>query len=326
MRSLKEQISKAKGEAAGLQREVERLSSQIRSLNDSIRGQSRRVATTESDIRSAQAEIAKLEQRMGDLRTSANERARRLYMRGPEVLAPIMFARTADELSRAIRLMEVTADQQAQSIVLAARVRAELGDKRESLIGLKTRLKAEQDALEERRGVADDAKKFRDGALADVRGRIASEEAELKRLEDQSRRLTAILSSRLSRSTGSISRAGFGWPLRGRLTSAFGRRWGTFHYGIDIDGSTGDPIGAAKDGTIVPIACGSGYGICSIVDHGNGVTTLYAHMVRKAMMAGPVKRGDVIGFVGSTGHSTGSHLHFEVRVDGAPRNPRQFLS
>jgi murein DD-endopeptidase MepM/ murein hydrolase activator NlpD len=97
------------------------------------------------------------------------------------------------------------------------------------------------------------------------------------------------------------------------------------HTGVDMDGNTGQPIRAAKSGRILGVACGGGYGNCTVIDHGGGVSTLYAHMSRKAVSGGSVERGQVIGYVGCTGSCTGSHLHFEVRVNGNPRNPMGYL-
>ncbi len=88
-----------------------------------------------------------------------------------------------------------------------------------------------------------------------------------------------------------------------------------------MDGNTGDPIRAAKEGTVLGVGCGGGYGLCTLIDHGGGVVTLYAHMSRKVVSGGRVSRGQLIGYVGCSGSCTGSHLHFEVRVNGPPAEP-----
>jgi murein DD-endopeptidase MepM/ murein hydrolase activator NlpD len=125
---------------------------------------------------------------------------------------------------------------------------------------------------------------------------------------------------------GAISRAGLVWPLRGTITSGFGRRWGRLHAGIDIADPRGTPIHAAKGGTVVFSGWMGGYGNAIIVNHGGGLATLYGHQSRRVARVGDtVKQGQVIGYVGSTGHSTGNHLHFEVRIGGKAQNPRRFL-
>jgi murein DD-endopeptidase MepM/ murein hydrolase activator NlpD len=116
------------------------------------------------------------------------------------------------------------------------------------------------------------------------------------------------------------------WPARGRVTSEYGSRWGRLHAGIDIGAPTGTPIWAAKSGTVIFAGRQSGYGNVVIIDHGGGMTTLYGHMSRIGTRDGAsVGQGSTIGAVGSTGHSTGPHLHFETRYGGSPRNPRGCL-
>lgn len=326
MNAIRQRIARARGQAADLRQEVKRLDGRIGTLDGYIRGRERRLTVMESDMRTAVRQIAELEGQMAVIRNVANERARRLYKAGPiQPLAPLIAASSFDELTRAMTVVGRTSELDAQQRIRAARVQADLVDRTKDLGRLRADLKAETAGLRERRAAVQSVRTFRDDALSDIEGRIASEERQLKELERQSRELTGRLRSTLPRSTGPISASGFVWPVQGAITSAFGPRWGSFHPGLDIDGETGDPIAAARDGIVTGIACGTGYGICSIIDHGNGLTTLYAHMVRKTVASGPVRKGDVIGYVGSTGFSTGSHLHFEVRVNGEPRNPRGFL-
>ena len=125
---------------------------------------------------------------------------------------------------------------------------------------------------------------------------------------------------------GRISGAGLIWPVRGPVTSGFGMRWGRMHEGIDIGAGTGTPIHAAKAGTVIFSGTMNGYGNVVVVNHGGGFSTLYAHQSRRASVEGQaVSQGQVIGYVGSTGHSTGPHLHFETRINGNPQNPRRYL-
>ena len=111
---------------------------------------------------------------------------------------------------------------------------------------------------------------------------------------------------------------GFSWPAAGKLTSRFGRRWGRMHKGIDIAGPIGTPINAAADGTVVAAGWSSGgYGNLVEVRHTDGTTTRYGHNSRLSVSVGQVVRqGQQVAEMGSTGHSTGSHLHFEIRPSG----------
>jgi len=119
----------------------------------------------------------------------------------------------------------------------------------------------------------------------------------------------------------------FRWPLRGgRLSSRFGRRWGRQHEGIDIAAPKGSPIYAAAAGVVIYSGTQRGYGNLILVKHGARWVTVYAHNHRNGVKQGQrVAQGDAIGEVGSTGRSTGPHLHFEIRDGGKPRNPLTFL-
>ena len=117
-------------------------------------------------------------------------------------------------------------------------------------------------------------------------------------------------------------------PVQGRLTSGFGERfhpilgYERFHAGLDLAAAAGTPIVAAADGKVVSAGWAGGYGRAVEIAHAGGIETRYGHMSRIAAYAGEmVHRGDVIGYVGSTGLSTGPHLHFEVMKNGRPVNP-----
>jgi len=115
-------------------------------------------------------------------------------------------------------------------------------------------------------------------------------------------------------------------PCRGKVTSNFGWRNGKIHAGIDIDLETGDPVYAAFDGIVRQAGWNRGYGYFVIISHFNGLETLYGHLSSlKTSTFQPIKFGQVIGLGGNTGHSRGSHLHFEVRYFGKPVNPKLLI-
>ena len=123
------------------------------------------------------------------------------------------------------------------------------------------------------------------------------------------------------------------WPVMGRISSSFGERQdpidgeeGSFHPGIDIAAAFGTPVRAPADGIVLKASFGDGYGREIIIDHGNGISTLYGHLSGYAVTPGErVHRGQVIGYLGDSGRSTGPHLHYEVRIHDAPVNPHKYL-
>jgi murein DD-endopeptidase MepM/ murein hydrolase activator NlpD len=122
------------------------------------------------------------------------------------------------------------------------------------------------------------------------------------------------------------------WPVAGRVGSGFGSRQdpfngeGKFHSGIDIEAAYGAPVRSAADGEVIGGSLGAGYGRQIIINHGHDVVTLYGHLSAIAVVPGQhVTRGQVIGYVGQTGRSTGPHLHYEVRVHMVPVNPHKYL-
>jgi murein DD-endopeptidase MepM/ murein hydrolase activator NlpD len=118
----------------------------------------------------------------------------------------------------------------------------------------------------------------------------------------------------------------FIWPAKAPIMSGYGRRGGRPHQGVDIDAPYGAPIVAAQGGTVTLAGWKNGYGQTVIIDHGHGLSTLYAHQSKMLVRAGQVVgQGQQIGFVGSTGRVTAPHLHYEVHVNGVPRNPMPWL-
>lgn len=142
-----------------------------------------------------------------------------------------------------------------------------------------------------------------------------------------SRTGTTTSSSSAGGGTSTASASGFIWPVHGPITSPFGLRNGTLHTGMDIAVPKGTPVHAAKAGKVIDARWISGYGYAVIIDHGGGVTTLYGHNSKLLVKEGQeVAQGEVIAYSGSTGNSTGPHVHFEIRINDKPVNPRTRLS
>jgi murein DD-endopeptidase MepM/ murein hydrolase activator NlpD len=189
--------------------------------------------------------------------------------------------------------------------------RNELAASRDSLAAVR-RLK--QDAIV-------DARATREEYVEEVEA-LAAESASLGDAIRQAQQQAAASST----GTGTPSGSGFIWPVNGPVVSGFGMRWGRMHEGIDIGASSGTPIWSAAAGTVIWSGWRGGYGNCVVVDHGNGLATLYAHSSALLVSVGQrVSQGETIALVGSTGNSSGPHLHFEVRVNGSAVDPLLYL-
>jgi murein DD-endopeptidase MepM/ murein hydrolase activator NlpD len=176
------------------------------------------------------------------------------------------------------------------------------------------------------------ARRDKRATLANVREDKADALEHMRSLQEQSATLAARIRSAQSSSpvvqapTGEPSAAGFIWPVHGVLTSGYGWRWGRMHEGIDLAVPVGTPVVAAAAGTVIVAGWFGGYGNLVVVDHGNGFSTAYGHNTSVTVGVGQfVAQGQLVSYSGSTGHSTGPHVHFEVRVNGSPVDPLGYL-
>jgi murein DD-endopeptidase MepM/ murein hydrolase activator NlpD len=208
------------------------------------------------------------------------------------------------------------AKERAEGRLEAERQAAEAA--RRDLDDTRTEVTALLDRIETQRVEAEQARLALDA-------RIEAVQAEVDAMAVSSGGLTDLIDDLSSREGGGVGRLVL--PVNGTLTSRFGPRWGRLHAGIDIAAATGTPIRAAASGRTIYSGWMSGYGNVVILDHGGGLSTLYAHQSRRRATVGDrLDRGEVLGEVGSTGNSTGAHLHFEVRERGTPVDPIPYLA
>jgi murein DD-endopeptidase MepM/ murein hydrolase activator NlpD len=176
------------------------------------------------------------------------------------------------------------------------------------------------------------ARREKRGSLTEAHSDAAQFASEAAALQAQSANLAAQIRSAQAAAptysttaTSTPSASGLIWPVNGPVVSPFGWRWGRMHEGIDIGAGYGTPIVAAASGTVIYAGWMGGYGNLIIIDHGGGLATAYGHQSSFAVGGGPVSQGQVIGYVGCTGHCFGPHVHFEVRVNGSPVDPLGYL-
>jgi murein DD-endopeptidase MepM/ murein hydrolase activator NlpD len=240
-------------------------------------------------------------------------------------------ARIGDQDQKVVGRVRSLKDEAHASVGRASRLEARVRDTRDEIAAKRRELYRARSALENRTGALSSARGQKQTALAGVRQHRHELEGDLRILQAQEARIRGVLiggpsPGRLPAGPIRGGSSGMIWPVNGPVVSPFGMRWGRLHAGIDIAAPTGTPIRAAKSGIVALAGVVSGYGNYTCVNHGGGLSTCYAHQSRFGTSSGAhVRQGQVIGFVGCTGHCFGPHLHFEVRVGGSPTNPMAYL-
>ena len=300
----------------------------------------------EQELDEKNAELEQKEQEIDATYEQYKQRMRAMYMAGETSALEMLFEADsfADFLTNIEMMKAITAhdtelldtlDTQKKSITnqktQVERVKAEISEQQEQVTASKAELqqtnKDLQAAYEESKTAMQDIELEKEQFEAN----LEAKKAEAAQVQNEIDAIYAELAANASNSSNSSMKdSGFIWPLPGytTITSGYGARWGSTHTGIDISGGGcyGSGIVAAASGTVIKAASHWSYGNYVIVDHGGGYTTLYAHCSQLLVSVGQnVAQGQKIALVGSTGQSTGPHLHFEVRINGKTQNPRNFV-
>jgi murein DD-endopeptidase MepM/ murein hydrolase activator NlpD len=315
----------------------QRISAEVDRLTAALRVQTAKAASAQQAAQAALARRTQAERQFTDLSTKLTNAHKALVSRAvttymepasQDPSAPIL-AKDINESARRQELFNSAQGNLADDLDAYRKDRQDLGLAKqrfkaaESVATHRAAVELAQTlalnkARQSQRTAHDELQKRIDGLLEETRV-LAGQENELQSLI---RREDAALGGRFS---GVPSNVGLIWPMHGTVTSEFGPRWGGFHPGIDIAAPYGAPIHAAKAGVVILASYYGGYGNFVLVDHGGGIVTGYAHQSSMAVSQGQsVSQGQVIGYEGSTGYSTGPHLHFEVRVNGTASNPRAY--
>ena len=342
--SLNQQIIDLDGRLAAVQKKLDGLGGQIAAVEDRLSVTREKLTVLREELRLKKLELAEAQAKLVLEQKNFAERAVLSYKSEDLDYVDVVLASSSfeDLISRVNTIhdlldgnnalvgdLESTRDEvdaerdaigkQESAVAVVARV---LQDKSDELAALRAAQAASQAA-------ALAVRQQKTGALKGVNQDLA----ELERQENQLLAESAALSGVITGSSGSGSGSGsLSWPVSGPVTSPFGWRihpilgYKKFHTGIDIGVGYGVPIHAAGSGSVIYATWMGGYGNVIIIDHGDGLSTLYAHQSSLAVGTGAhVARGQTVGYVGSTGFSTGPHLHFEVRVNGNPVDPMSYL-
>lgn len=334
MGKLRSEIAKKRSAERKVRRDLAELDTQITRVSN-------RLDTTRSQLQIARKEQAELTKQLEELtkRLKVREsllaqRLRSAYKyRSVSYLSLVAGARSMRELSsrsyvlgRIVKTDRELLDEVRKAQQEVARAKARKDDAVRRVSQLERDLRAQATELKE-------TQEEKQELLRDIARERALYERQLAELEAESRaiarRLRALMESGAGRARAERPWSGrFIRPVEGRVTSGFGMRVHPIfkvrkmHTGIDISAPTGTPIRAADSGVVVEAGYIRGYGYTVIIDHGGGVATLYAHCSALLVAEGQeVQRGQTIARVGSTGYSTGPHLHFEIRINGEPVNP-----
>ena len=337
--SIQQQVNQQNSIKADAETVIVSVSEQLRQIEEQLRQaqqqlesiQQQRVAV-ENDITVNEKLLAEAQKRLEGRESVFYKRVRDIYING-----------RLSYIDADIKLIDEIKKERAE---IAARKQA-LEQSRAKLVELEKAAVAKQAEIEQK-------KKEREVVLQKAQNDRATAMQAVEELNASSAQITALLKARQAERAAARAAAEaaataaaqqsapsyswvqgsgqLGWPVSGEITSPYGYRthpiWGTtiYHSGIDIGVDEGTPVHAADGGTVVWSGWMGGYGYAVVIDHGNGMSTLYGHNSELAVSEGQdVSKGQVIAYAGSTGNSTGPHVHFEVRISGDPVDPMGYL-
>jgi len=352
---VQSKLSATRQKEARLQQQISGLTSDIRKLEARVGDVSQKLGLLERDLELHQRRLDKLNalyafetERLNFLRRAYATALHQLNLRmidlyethDPTLVEVIIESNSFQDALDRIHYLDSIAQQDKHIAAKVHVARDAMHKTREQTKVVRTRVHAETQVIAVRTQQQRDA---RDQLLASrhqLAGKRSAQQSALKltraqehKLETEAQALAAAdasirgrLAAAQSATDTTPSAAGLIWPVNGPVVSPFGYRWGRLHAGIDIAVPYGTPIHAAAAGTVVLAGWVSGYGNYTCIDHGGGLATCYAHQSSFAVSQGAsVGQGQVIGYVGCTGHCFGPHLHFEVRINGAPVDPLGYL-
>jgi len=357
--ALQGEIAASKDQEGVLSSQLSAVVSELEDAQSAVDTAEASLSSLEVNLSSARARLERLDARLV-VQTRRLERLRAEYERAiailesrvraayidepPDLLAFLVSASSFDDLVDNVDFLERVGkqDQRVARTVEEAKTHAaaerlatvrtkRLQSATVSVIAAQTdEARIARDHLAADRDRLATVRSLKESALADTRESRAEYLSEVEALVVESATLAARIRAAQtgagSTGTGEPSASGFIWPCEGVVVSGFGMRWGRMHEGIDIGCAYGTPVHAAAAGTVIYAGWLGGYGNLVVVDHGNGLSTAYAHASAILVAVGQsVAQGDSLSLVGATGHATGPHLHFEVRVNGVAVDPLLYL-
>ena len=359
--SIQQQVNQQNAAKADAETVIGSVSEQLRQIEEQLRQATAELGTikeqrvaVENDITLNERQLAEAQKRLEGRESVFYKRVRDIYINGRlSYLDVVIGSKDFSDFANRLEVLKRIIDSDITLINEIKKERADieahkqkLEADRAKLVELEKSALAKQAEIEqkkaERNVVLQKAQNDRATAMQAIEELNASSAQVSAMLKERqaARAAAAAVAATAAQSSGGqgasdnwVQGTGqLGWPVSGEITSPYGYRvhpiWGTtiYHSGIDIGVDEGTPVHAADGGVVVWSGWMGGYGYAVVIDHGNGLSTLYGHNSELAVDEGQsVAKGQVISYAGSTGNSTGPHVHFEVRVNGDPVDPMGYL-
>lgn len=329
--AIRKEIQANRREASAVLADIRQIDSELDEANDQLQTTTRRLLDAREEQRQIAARLDEAEKTVKTCRDAIGQRLWAEYLRGEQSPLSILIGSEsfADVVERAYVMERMAArDREMVDEFLAAKARIE--EEKQAADAIVAKIESLRQRQVAQKQQLDRAMSRKRSLLKELNQTREHLQDQLDEIERESRKIEAELAKYYA-SGGSnvpVYRGKLMQPIPGSIGSGFGMRThpisGQYkmHNGVDIMGRTGDPIRAAAPGKVIFAGWRGGYGNCVIIDHGGGLSTLYAHASKIYVSQGQsVSQGQTIAAVGSTGYSTGPHLHWEVRINGKPVNP-----
>ena len=359
--SIQQQVNQQNAAKADAETVIGSVSEQLRQIEEQLRQATAELDTikeqrvaVENDITLNERQLAEAQKRLEGRESVFYKRVRDIYINGRlSYLDVVIGSKDFSDFANRLEVLKRIIDSDITLINEIKKERADIEAHKQKLEADRAKLvELEKSALAKQAEI-EQKKAERNVVLQKAQNDRATAMQAIEELNASSAQVSAMLKERQAARAAAAAAAAaaaqssggqgasdnwvqgtgqLGWPVSGEITSPYGYRvhpiWGTtiYHSGIDIGVDEGTPVHAADGGVVVWSGWMGGYGYAVVIDHGNGLSTLYGHNSELAVDEGQsVAKGQVISYAGSTGNSTGPHVHFEVRVNGDPVDPMGYL-